>query len=90
MGEIVAIAPMRFGRVTFAFCPVSHFQHQLSANDVDLGDDRYRRILPVAECPDQGPLTEPAADARSRGWELLFLPPKETFAQDPNIYRSRR
>jgi len=45
MGEIVAIAPMRFGRVTFVFCPVSHFQHQLSAKDVDLaaGDDRYRR-----------------------------------------------
>src|SRR5215831_20570078 len=33
-----------------------------------------RRISPVAECPDQGPLTEPPADARSRGWELLFLP----------------
>ena len=35
---------------------------------------RKRRILPVAECPDQGPVTEPAADARPRGWELLFLP----------------
>src|SRR5215471_21241068 len=33
-----------------------------------------RRIVVVAECPEQGPLTEPAADARSRGWELLFLP----------------
>ena len=35
---------------------------------------RYRRISPVAECPDQGPLTEPAADARPWGWGLLFLP----------------
>src|SRR6516225_11767414 len=32
------------------------------------------RISPVAECPDQGPLTEPAADARPRGWGLIFLP----------------
>src|SRR6516165_3711773 len=38
-------------------------------------NDRCRRISPVAECPDQGPLTEPAADARPRGWGLLFMPP---------------
>src|SRR5215469_558652 len=37
------------------------------------GNVRNRRISSVAECPDQGPLNEPAADARSRGWELLFL-----------------
>ena len=34
----------------------------------------FRRISPVAECLDQSPLTEPAADARPRGWGLLFMP----------------
>ena len=34
----------------------------------------HRRISLLAECPDQGPLTEPAADARPRGRGLLFLP----------------
>ena len=34
----------------------------------------YRRISPVAECLDQSPLTEPAADARPLGWGLLFMP----------------
>src|SRR6516162_5733795 len=32
------------------------------------------KVRSVAECPDQGPLTEPAADARPRGWGLIFLP----------------
>ena len=33
-----------------------------------------RRISPIAERPDQGRLTEPAADARPLGWGLLFMP----------------
>src|SRR5215472_8974172 len=34
----------------------------------------YGASRPVAERPNQGPLTEPAADARPQGWGLLFLP----------------
>ena len=34
----------------------------------------FALFSPVAERPDQGPLTEPAADARPRGRRLLFLP----------------
>src|SRR5262245_17408096 len=35
---------------------------------------RNRRILPVAECPGQGRLTEPAADARPRGGDYSSCP----------------
>src|SRR5215472_7088423 len=35
---------------------------------------RIRRISPVAECPDQGPLTEPAADARLRDGNYSSCP----------------
>ena len=41
---------------------------------VHAANGSLRRTSPVAECPDQGPLTEPGADARARGWGLLFLP----------------
>src|SRR5215469_15862921 len=58
--------------------PVRHRQTKGAATDMfDLQPPRHistLRISPVAECPDQGPLTEPAADARARGWGLLLLP----------------
>jgi hypothetical protein len=44
------------------------------------GSDRNRRTSPVAESPDQGPLTKPAADARPRGRGLLFLVESECGA----------
>jgi hypothetical protein len=47
-----------------------------------------RRISPVAECPDQGPLTEPAADAPPRGWGLLFMPLKRPCRRDRGTPRS--
>src|SRR5580704_9057520 len=37
-------------------------------------NDNSGRVRSVAECPDQGPLTEPAADAPPRGWGLFFMP----------------
>src|SRR5215469_15118142 len=33
----------------------------------------YGASRPVVERPNQGPLTEPAADARPQGWGLLFM-----------------
>src|SRR4029077_5182323 len=43
------------------------------------------RISSVAECPDQGPVTEPTADARPRGRGLLFLPQSSRSAMVSGI-----
>ena len=40
----------------------------------DIGNDRFRRISPVAEHSGEGRLTEPKAGVRSRRRGLLFMP----------------
>jgi hypothetical protein len=60
-------------------------QRRMTANDLTCQirhgpvNVRNRRISPVAECPDLGPLTEPAADARPRGAGITLRAPKPLF-----------
>jgi hypothetical protein len=66
--------------VFHAIAVVNAVNHGHEPFDIGLGTGRPARTAgigasrPLPSVPTKGPLTEPAADARPRGWGLLFIP----------------